>query len=209
MNDIKVYIGLFQKKALDKNEAVYLKDISTIYSIDEKLKEKLQNTKIYQSKNEEIWDYITSVKIAQILSNKYPNLDINFSGSTYCLLEIKSREKRNLLFEIVRVAFVSITLFFGAALGIMYFHEDVNMKNALERLYYTFTGLKKENPLVMNIPYSIGLGVGMVSYFMRVISTSKRRRMEPGPMDVELYLYDSDLEDFLLNELKENLPRND
>lgn len=84
----------------------------------------------------------------------------------------------------------------------MYFHEDVNMTKTLEHLYFSLTGENKTNPLLMNIPYSLGLGVGMITFFTRNKSKSKRRRMEPGPMDLELYLYDLDMEDFIMNDIK-------
>lgn len=78
------------------------------------------------------------------------------------------------------------------------------MSGTLEKLYFTFTGIEKKNPLIMNIPYSLGLGIGMLTFFNRIISSSKRRKMEPGPMDVELYLYDKDMEDFIIHDLKKH-----
>ncbi|TJX14704.1 hypothetical protein E9840_04725 [Tissierella creatinini] len=208
MEKQKVYIGLADKKSLDIEESIYLKDLGEVYCSSENLRKKIENTKVYTGKKEETWDYITAIEIAETLTSKFADIDIQFIGGDKIILEIKSRENRSSLLQIGKLTFVCITLFFGAALGIMYFHEDVNMTKALERLYFTYTGEHKENPLIMNIPYSIGLGVGMFTFFMRIMSSSKRRRMEPGPMDVELYLYDNDLEDYLMNELLEKKPRN-
>ena len=122
-------------------------------------------------------------------------------GATEVILEIKSKEKENKIFELTKTAFVCILLFFGAAMGIMYFHEDVSMSKTLDKLYFTFTGIKKKNPLIMTIPYSFGLGIGMVTFFKRVMSRSIRRRKEPGPLDIETYLYDKDMDEYVLNEM--------
>lgn len=202
MDKEKVYIGIISKKAVGIRESILLKDVGVVFCKNNILKENIENTEIYKSQDEETWDYITNIKIGEILIEKFTNVDLEFSGSDEILLEIKSRVNKNIALEIIKVLFVCTTLFFGASLGIMYFHEDVNMSATLEKLYFTFTGDHKENPLIMNIPYSLGLGVGMISFFIRVFSSSKRRRMEPGPMDVELYLYDYDMEDYILNKLK-------
>ena len=202
MNKEKVYVVMVEKIALGEEESLYIKDIAKVISANNNLKKGIENLKIYDCKKEEIWDLISSEEVIDRILIDYPNADIELEGPTHILLEIKSKENANKLFEFIKISFVCITLFFGAALGIMYFHEDVNMSNTLEKLYFTFSGVKVSNPLIMNIPYSIGLGVGMITFFNRIISSSKRRRMEPGPMDVELFLYDDDMEDFIINELK-------
>ena len=207
MNKEKIYITLNEKIALGEEESLYIKDIGKVISANSNLKEGIENLKIYNGKKEETWDLINSGEVIERILNNYPDVDIELEGSTHILLEIKSKENANKLFEFIKITFVCITLFFGAALGIMYFHEDVNMSKTLEKLYFTFSGVKISNPLIMNIPYSIGLGVGMITFFNRIISSSKRRRMEPGPMDVELYLYDDDMEEFILNELKKRKPK--
>ena len=96
-----------------------------------------------------------------------------------------------------------LVLFFGAAVAIINFYEDVDMKKAMEKIYFTITGIKNKDPLILTIPLSLGTGVGMFAFFSRIFSFSKRRRQEPGPMELELYLYDKDLEDNILNELKD------
>lgn len=202
MDNKKVYFVANELISLDINDTVYLKDLGDIYCQDEKLKEDLGNIKVYTSNNVETWDFVNTTDIFKSVLGKYPNLEIEYLGKEDIILEIKSKEKINPILEFLKISFVTLTLFFGAALGIMYFHEDVNMVNAMEKLYFTFTGEKKENPLIMNIPYSIGLGIGMVVFFSRIFSSSKRRKMEPGPMDVELYSYNKDVNDYVLYELK-------
>lgn len=204
MNKERAYVVLKEKTTLDIKDYIYLKDLGEVYCLDEQLKNTIENTEIYSSPSIETWDLINPVYVANKLMQKFPNVDFDFLGASDILIEIKSKEKVNKIIEVIKVAFVSITLFFGAALGIMYFHEDVNMINAMEKLYFTFTGRKEENPLLMTIPYSIGLGFGMITFFSRVKSSSKRRRMEPGPMDIELYQYNKSMEDYIMNELSKH-----
>ncbi|WFA09601.1 stage V sporulation protein AA [Tissierella sp. Yu-01] len=203
MNKEKVYVVLKEKATLDIKDSIYVKDIGNVYCLNEEIRKTIEDTEVYSSKGIETWDLINTVDIVnKVLENS--DVDIKFYGASDILLEIKSQEKQNKLLELLKILFVSFSLFFGAALGIMYFHEDVNMSETMKKLYFSFTGIEKDNPLLMVIPYSIGLGIGMLTFFSRVISTSKRRRMEPGPMDIELYLYDKDMEDYIMNELSKH-----
>ena len=95
-------------------------------------------------------------------------------------------------------------MFFGASIAIINFHEDVNTRASLEKIYFTFTGVEKKNPLIMGIPYSIGIGAGMATFFSRIWTSSKRRKKEPGPMEVELFIYDDEVEQYVTSELQKN-----
>ena len=183
MHKDTIYILLNEKISLGEEETLTIKDIGKITCLNSDLKIEIENLSIYRSEKEEDWDLIDSEDVIKIILQDYPDVDIKIAGPAHILLEIKSKEDSNKIFDFIKISFVCITLFFGAALGIMYFHEDVNMSSTLEKLYFTFSGEKKTNPLIMNIPYSLGLGVGMITFFNRIISSSKRRRMEPGPID--------------------------
>lgn len=201
MNKKKVFVVLKEKATLDTEDYIYVKDIGKVYSLEEETKELVENIEVYSSSSIETWDLINPAHVAEKIMKSVTDIDLNFLGASDILLEIKSREKENKILEFLKVIFVSATLFLGAGLGIMYFHEDVNMVDVMEKLYFSFTGINKENPLIMSVPYCIGIGVGAVTFSSRIKSSSKRRRMEPDPMDIELYLYNNDMEDYIMNEL--------
>lgn len=202
MDKEKIYIRLENKFTVDVDTPVYLKDIGEVYSNNQIIKNKMESLVVHKGGKEENWDYITNIEVIQKILEYYSTLDVEVFGADMVVLEIKSKEKENKLFEIIKIIFVCLILFFGAGIAIINFHEDVSMIKSLEKLYFTFTGKKDSNPLIMSIPYSIGIGVGVITFFNRVISSSKRRRSEPGPMEVELYLFDKDLEEHILNHMK-------
>lgn len=204
MDKEKVYIVLKEKATLDTEDYIYIKDIGKAYSLDDQIKERIENTEVYSSASTESWDLITPADVAKKVMENVPNIDLNFLGASDILLEIKSQERENKIIQFLKIVLVSAVLFFGGGLGIMYFHEDVNMLSAMGKLYFSFTGENMENPLIMTIPYSIGIAIGALSFSTRIKSSSKRRRMEPDPMDLELYLYDKDIEDFIINDLSKN-----
>ena len=200
----QVYIKLDTKYAVDLNTHVYVEDVAEVYCKDESIKKKVKRVKIYTGMDEESYDYIPGDKIIKKILEAVDNIDINLIGGPDILLEIKGREDSSGILQFLKIAFVMLVLFFGAGAALINFYEDVNMSGSIEKIYYFITGVKKENPLIMTIPLSIGTGLGMFAFFSRIFSLSKRRRQEPGPLEMELYLYDKDIEDNILNDLKKN-----
>lgn len=204
MDNQKVYIELKKKSAVDVNTKVMVKDISDVYCSRPDIMKKVEDVKLDSGSIEENWDYLGAVEIAEKILDKYPNLDLDILGSSEVVIEYKSQEEKMPFWEFIKVTLVCIVLFFGATIAIVNFHEDVNTRESLEKIYFIFTGVKKKDPLIMGIPYSIGIGVGMLTFFSRIFSSSKRRKKEPGPMEVELFLYDDQVEQYVANELKKN-----
>ncbi len=119
-------------------------------------------------------------------------------------MEIKEKEKARPLSNFLKILVVSLILFFGSAIAIINFFEDVAMEESLERIHYIITGRQEKSPLIVTIPFSLGIGIGIYLFFNRVLSSSKRRRQEPGPLELELYLYDKNIEDNIMQDLKKS-----
>ncbi|NLW22132.1 MAG: hypothetical protein GXY88_02570 [Tissierellia bacterium] len=200
----QVYIKLESKYSVDLNTHVYIEDIGEVYCTDENIKKKVERLKVYNGKDREAYDYISGKDIVKKILETIDNVDITIIGGPDVLLEVKGKEEENSLLKALKISLVMAVLFFGAAVAIINFYEDVGMNKTMEKVYYTITGVKKENPLILTIPLSLGTGIGMFTFFSRVFSFSKRRRQEPGPMELELFLYDRDIEDSILNELKDS-----
>ena len=202
MNKTRVYIDLNKKITIDVDTKVKIQDVADVFCEDNKLQTKVENIIIYKSKSEEDWDFITTIDIANKLLESGLNLAPIILGAQETMFEIKSKEVGSKGFQIMKVIFVSVILFFGAGIAVINFHEDVNMSESITKIYYTFTGIEATHPLVMTIPYTIGVGLGVFTFFSRIFSLSRRRRKQPGPMEIEQYLYDQDMEEYILNSLK-------
>lgn len=201
MNKKIVYILLSKKQSISTNQKIYIKDIAKVNSKDPKLKKSIENLNIYKSKKEENWDFINTYDITEKIEKKYKDVDINLLGPPEVLLEIKSPEKSRPIIQFFKILSICIILFLGSGIAIVNFHEDVNMEKSIEKIYYTVTGEKKSKPKIITIPYSIGIGIGVITFFSRIISKSERRNKEPGPMEIELFLYNKDMEEYILNDL--------
>lgn len=183
------------------NSSVYLKDIADVFSDDKNTQRLLENVKVYDAKEEE-WDYVTAVDIVEKIRDQKSDIDITMLGEPEILIETKDEKTKNTIIEIIKILFSVAVLFFGAAMTIIYFHEDVNMAGTMEKLYHIVTGDHKKDPLILAIPYSIGLGTGMIVFFSRILTKNKRRRMEPGPLEVQMSIYDNEMHDYLIEDIK-------
>lgn len=203
MDEKKVYLIINKKATISTNESLLIKDIGEVYCQTDGIKKKIENTKIIKEKENEDWDYVTVADVAEKILDKFPDISLELLGETETLIEYKSQEKEKPFYEFIKIMLVCIILFFGASIAIINFHVDVDAKESLEKLYFTFTGEKKGNLMLMTIPYSIGIGVGVIMFFTRIFSFSERRKKEPGPMELELFLYDDDIEQQILNDIKQ------
>lgn len=83
----------------------------------------------------------------------------------------------------------------------MNFHTDVSMREVHERIYYLMTGQHVHEPLVLQIPYSLGIGIGMIVFFNHLFK--RRLNDEPSPLELEMYLYQEHLDQYVIEHEKQ------
>ena len=169
---------------------------------DSSVVELLQNEIVYKrTAHAKTHVVIDVMKVIEIIQQKASHLQINLLGSGQTLVEIIYEKKKA---HPIFFGLVWLLLFIGAALAIIYFHEDVSMQQVHQRLYYMITGEFNAQPLLFQIPYSLGLGLGMVLFFNHVFQ--KRINEEPSPLEVEMFQYQQSLDQYVIvNENKDNM----
>lgn len=143
---------------------------------------------------------IDIMQVIRKIRTAYPEASLEIQGSTQIIVEVLNPRKRP---KPVLVAAVWLLLFVGSGLAIMNFHTDVSMLQVHQRIHYLITGQASEQPLWLQIPYSIGIGLGMVLFFNHLFK--KRITEEPSPLEVELFMYQQSLDQYYIqHENKEN-----
>jgi len=203
--DKTVYIRLRHRIQVHPNDVITIDKVALIVG-DKELTEKLKKIVIHKvqlsDKNMVVIDVMQVIKAIQKHDSQ---IEIQALGSNQTIVEILYKKKRlsPLLFCIVW-----LLLFIGAGLAIMNFHEDVSMQAVHQRIYKIVTGRENDQPLILQIPYSIGLGLGMILFFNHLFK--KRINEEPSPLEVEIFNYQLDLDQYVaMNENKENINKND
>lgn len=172
--------------------SIQLKDIALISSVTNQL-EDLKETPIYTiTEQDHNITVIDRFLIIDQLIQRYDDLEYQFIGPEATIVRLeKVKQKPSILI----VSFVWLLLFIGTAMTIMNFHYDVSMQEVQQKLHYLFTGEKNEFPLWIQVPYSIGLGLGMLLFFNRWFK--KKFNDEPSPLEVELFNYQQDLDQYV------------
>ncbi len=188
-----IFIRLRHRVQVKENQTVLLKDIAVIVAPTH-INEKLENVKIYQVKKEDhniiVLDAIVVLREIIQATNRR---DIQLIGPSQTIVEVVTQK--------VRVSYplfllVWLLLFIGSAFTIMNFHEDVSMQSVHQKLVYLLTGLEDASPLIFQIPYSFGLGLGMILFFNHVFK--KRINDEPSPLEVEMFNYQQAIDHYVI-----------
>lgn len=196
-----VYIRLRHRVQIRPRETVFLKDLAQIIA-DENIIEKIAQIPIAKPTEKDNNIVVVDVmEVVRKMIKSIPGIEVQTIGPTQTIIEIIYKKKR---ISIPVFLLIWLLLFFGSALAIMYFHEDVSMRETQERLYTVITGRIEEKPLLFQIPYSIGLGLGMILFFNHIFK--KRLNDEPSPLEVEMFNYQMDIDNYVaLTENEESM----
>ncbi|MVP00100.1 stage V sporulation protein AA [Paenibacillus lutrae] len=138
---------------------------------------------------------VDMLSIVAKIKSLYPHLQIEHFGEPHTLLEVQTAARKpNLLF----LAAVWILLFIGSGLTIMNFHADVSMVEVHRRVYELLTGNRSEHPFLLQLTYSIGLGIGMSVFFNHFFK--KKFNEEPSPLEVEMFTYQENIDRYTIAE---------
>ncbi|MCE4047158.1 MULTISPECIES: stage V sporulation protein AA [Bacillaceae] len=200
-----VYIRMRNRIEKRLNEDVLLKDLAQVIAADS-LMEQLNNLVIYSiSESDRNIIIIDSTRVIKAIRSFNLNLEIQIIGPAQTIIEVILKKKE---VSIPLFLLVWLLLFIGSALTIMNFHEDVSMQAVHQKLYKIITGKEVEKPLIFQIPYSLGLGLGMIIFFNHVFK--KRFNEEPSPLEVEVFSYQQALDQYvIMHENKESMKKLD
>lgn len=148
---------------------------------------------------------IDSTLVIREIKKIHKEVEIQLIGPAQTIIEVVFKKRKVTLPLFI---LVWLLLFIGSGLTIMNFHEDVSMQSVHQRVYKMITGKEIEKPLIFQIPYSVGLGLGMVIFFNHVFK--KRLNEEPSPLEVEVFNYQQSLDQFMImHENKESIKKLD
>lgn len=196
-----VYIRMRNRVQVKGNQTVRIKDIARIIGPEEVI-QIIEETFILTVKKED--KNIIVIDLAQLIMairKVDPQIEVQTFGPSQTIIEVIYSKKK---MSYLTFALVWFLLFIGAGMTIMNFHVDVSMGEVHQKVFTLITGKLDEKPLLIQIPYSFGLGIGMILFFNHFFK--KRFNEEPSPLEVEMFNYQQDLDRYVtMNENKENV----
>lgn len=200
-----VYIRMRHRVQVHPKDTVYLHNLAQIIGNIEIYNE-LKDLPIYYVSENDSSNNIIIIDVMQVIrkiTKADEDVEVQTIGPSQTIIEVVFKKKG---VSIPLFLLIWFLLFFGSALAIMNFHEDVSMHEVHERLYTIITGKVEEKPLLFQIPYSVGLGLGMIIFFNHVFR--KRLNEEPSPLEIEMFNYQQNLDQYvIMNENKESITR--
>jgi stage V sporulation protein AA len=190
-----LYIRLRRRARVRKGNPVHLSDIAQMI-VEPEFERPLAELVIHHPQHEDgNRVLIDMMLIVRKVKERYPQLQIEHFGEPHVLLEIYTDNKKP---NPVLIGIVWLLLFIGSGLAIMNFHADVSMLEVHQRIYELMTGKRVDHPLILQIPYSIGIGVGMVIFFNHLFK--KKFNEEPSPLEVEMFMYQENVNHYVITE---------
>lgn len=196
---MEIYIKPVKKILLEQRQDVYLQDITEIIS---DVTDKLKHEKVFKIPLKIRKNYLVSVTdIIKIIKKKFPDYSVINLGENDTIIDYSPViVKENKFLKALRIIFVCIVLFMGAATAIMSFHSDAQIPDVFKNYYKIFFGYELENPKIIAVPYSIGLAVGIIVFFNHLGNIKITR--DPTPIEVEMSLYDTDIYNTLVDSIQ-------
>lgn len=195
-----IYVRLRKQVGLPAGAPIRLRDVARILA-DPKLEREL--LELVLSKSEPSDGNRIVIDMLQVISkikSRYPAVHVEFIGEPHVLVEVMKSPKKP---SIILFVLVWLLLFFGAGLTIMNFHADVSMPEVHIRIVEMVTGHRDEHPYLFQIAYSLGIGFGMILFFNHLFK--KKWNEEPTPLEVEMYLYQENLNQYVIAEEYEKM----
>ena len=117
---------------------------------------------------------LDAIAVAKALKKVFPQEDIKARGKDFL--------------RPVRTAAALLILLLGSALGLTWFHADVNMPQAQADVYASITGAPPDDVRLITIPYCIGVALGVCVFYAIPFPH------QTTPLEVKLTEYQEDME---------------
>lgn len=192
-----VYVRMRRRAVVKPDSVVLLGDVARLVAEPE-LERKLKRLPLYRvTRTDGNLLLIDMLQVVKAIRDAERGVTVETFGEPHVLMEI-SRAGTEVKPRKTLLALAWVLLFFGSGMTMMNFHADVNMPAVQRRVTELITGKSTMHPWLFQIPYSLGVGLGMLLFFNRLL----RRRLndEPNPLEVEMFMYQENVNHYVITE---------
>lgn len=180
-------------------KSVTLNDILTMECSDRQILNSIKKMRLLQIKKGGQQRYVVSVlKIISLIHERYPDVIVQNMGESDIIITYEEQKQTGKFLHIAKASFVAVVTFFGAAFSIMAFNNDVDVTRLFGQIYGLVTGRETDGFTVLEISYSIGITIGILVFFNHF--GKKRFTVDPTPMEVQMRLYENDIQTTLIED---------
>lgn len=182
----------FEENILVHHPHVYLQDITKLCCSNSKLLNRLRILPVVNLPADQPGRYVISViDLITEIQKKEPDITVTAMGEPKFILTYQTSTTVNNVWQWIKVIFVCLCTFFGAAFSIMTFNEQSSIPDLFESIYLLFTGNSVSKWKLLEISYSVGVAVGVLFFFNHF--GHMKLTSDPTPMQVQMHLYEDDV----------------
>jgi len=134
--------------------------------------------------------------VIEAIHTEFPSLEIENLGEADFIITVEKENKVSDLMSWAKTALLCLLSFFGAAFSIMAFNNDINITKLFGQLYETFTGQQSNGFTLLEISYSVGVGLGILVFFNHF--AKNKGKSDPTPLEVEMRTYEDEIDTTLI-----------
>ena len=139
---------------------------------------------------------VSILKIIECIHKEYPGLDVQNLGAQDIIVTYENQKTPSPVAHWIKIIVVVMITASGAAFSIMSFNNDVNITRLFKQIYELVTGTPSDGFTMLEVTYSIGLVIGILVFFNHF--GKKRFSVDPTPMEVEMRMYENDIQTTLV-----------
>lgn len=186
-----VYLNLREITELHKPD-IQVKDVAEVYCSDAHVQNRCASLKIKTIREQKRKRYVeNALNVIRIMEAADSSVTVSNVGKVEFIIDYQPKVRQNLFWQWCKTIFVCVICFCGAAFAIMTFNNDVSVTDAFDQIYLLVTGTSSDGFTILEISYSIGLGLGIVVFFNHFAHW--KITTDPTPLEVEMRLYEENV----------------
>ena len=139
---------------------------------------------------------VSILKVIQKIHEVYPDAPVENIGEVDFIVTYEEQDGKGGMIHVAKIIAVVLISFFGAAFSTMAFNNDVGVTKMFGQIYQLLTGTKSDGFTILELTYCVGIVIGILTFFNHF--GKKRLSVDPTPMEVEMRLYENDIQTTLV-----------
>ncbi len=196
MQNVNVYLKCDRNVEVQREDA-FISDLGQLRCSDKNIAAKLKAIKAHHfEKNGAKRCVISTLHLVELMENTCPDISVEIVGEPDVLLEWVDVDKHKGLQQWLKAIMVCLVCFFGTAFTIMAYHNEIEINKVFTQVYTMVMNKDPGGVNILEISYSIGLGLGIIVFFNHI--GGRRLTKDPTPIEVAMRNYEEDVDKALI-----------
>lgn len=183
-----------EESACINHQDLLLKDIGKVYCTDPEIAHQVETIKLFHfPKGQNGKEVFSMLNLLEEIKKIDKELEVVNWGEMDFIIYYEDGRKEKKWMQQGKIVFVCLVAFFGAAISIMAYNNDVGMEELFAKVYQWMSGNVHHGPGILEFSYSVGLAAGIMVFFNH--AAKKTLSDDPTPFEVQMRMYERDVND--------------